>query len=476
MAVWDGAVFVDRTLAASASATEDGVTVVSGTSGSITITLNSTVGIAAGESVLIELGEHATFEATSTSMFTNPSALGSYRIDVATKDAGNGALDATRAMIAIVAPVSITAVGENIPPVRSSGLPTGIVAAGNDEVEISLETNEIATCRYAESSGISYDDMTAQFASAGGTLFYAVVTGLQNNTSYTFYVRCRDFYGTVNIDDYAITFSLAENPISNTSIAQQGSGTGEGPIAGGSPVLYLAAVTLSGLAPPQSTVAILRDGVAATTASAGSDGTFSAHVAGLERGVYTFLTYATDSAGRKSAPVSSTITLGQGTSNTVSNLFLPPTIALEESSQSGADSRAVGASVPESTVEVSLRTGGAEKKYTAASGGSGSSGAWGVTIPAGDIRGAGSLRARARLGDRVSESSAPISIGSSEAGAREENASGEGGDSNGDGKVNLVDFSIMLSSWGTNDERVDLNKDGTVNLADFSILLFNWTG
>jgi hypothetical protein len=49
-------------------------------------------------------------------------------------------------------------------------------------------------------------------------------------------------------------------------------------------------------------------------------------------------------------------------------------------------------------------------------------------------------------------------------------------DINGDGKVNLVDFSIMLSVWGTNAPNADFNTDGTVNLADFSILLFDWTG
>jgi hypothetical protein len=49
-------------------------------------------------------------------------------------------------------------------------------------------------------------------------------------------------------------------------------------------------------------------------------------------------------------------------------------------------------------------------------------------------------------------------------------------DLNGDGKVNLVDFSILLSFWGTSEENPDINGDGIVNLADVSIMLFNWTG
>ena len=55
-------------------------------------------------------------------------------------------------------------------------------------------------------------------------------------------------------------------------------------------------------------------------------------------------------------------------------------------------------------------------------------------------------------------------------------AGGNRSDLNKDGKVNLVDFSILLSFWNTDDAIADINQDGTVNLADFSIMLFNWTG
>jgi hypothetical protein len=53
-------------------------------------------------------------------------------------------------------------------------------------------------------------------------------------------------------------------------------------------------------------------------------------------------------------------------------------------------------------------------------------------------------------------------------------------DLNRDGKVNLIDFSILLFWWntdgGTSDPSADINADSKVNLVDFSILLFNWTG
>ena len=53
-----------------------------------------------------------------------------------------------------------------------------------------------------------------------------------------------------------------------------------------------------------------------------------------------------------------------------------------------------------------------------------------------------------------------------------------GADLNFDGKVNSIDFSIMLFFWKTNlpfaNACVDINKDQKVNSVDFSIMLFQW--
>jgi uncharacterized membrane protein YgcG len=56
-------------------------------------------------------------------------------------------------------------------------------------------------------------------------------------------------------------------------------------------------------------------------------------------------------------------------------------------------------------------------------------------------------------------------------------ARANGTDINGDGKVNLVDFSILLYNWGRPKiSKVDLNGDNVVDLRDFSIMLYWWTG
>ena len=48
------------------------------------------------------------------------------------------------------------------------------------------------------------------------------------------------------------------------------------------------------------------------------------------------------------------------------------------------------------------------------------------------------------------------------------------GDVNHDGIVNVLDLSILLSAWSTNNATADLNGDHTVNVLDLSIMLSHW--
>jgi hypothetical protein len=48
------------------------------------------------------------------------------------------------------------------------------------------------------------------------------------------------------------------------------------------------------------------------------------------------------------------------------------------------------------------------------------------------------------------------------------------GDLNTDGKVDILDLSIMLSHWNTNNATSDINHDGNVTVLDLSALLSHW--
>jgi hypothetical protein len=49
------------------------------------------------------------------------------------------------------------------------------------------------------------------------------------------------------------------------------------------------------------------------------------------------------------------------------------------------------------------------------------------------------------------------------------------GDVNGDGRINALDLSALISHDGQNYPAADFNKDGTVGAADMAILLSRWT-
>jgi hypothetical protein len=48
------------------------------------------------------------------------------------------------------------------------------------------------------------------------------------------------------------------------------------------------------------------------------------------------------------------------------------------------------------------------------------------------------------------------------------------GDANGDGKVNILDASLVGIKWAGTDPCSDLNNDGKVNILDASIIGLNW--
>jgi hypothetical protein len=47
-------------------------------------------------------------------------------------------------------------------------------------------------------------------------------------------------------------------------------------------------------------------------------------------------------------------------------------------------------------------------------------------------------------------------------------------DLNGDGIVDSIDLSILVSRWGSSDATADINNDGTVDALDLSVLVSNW--
>ena len=99
-----------------------------------------------------------------------------------------------------------------IPPVRSTGAPTGTLPAGTTQVTLSLTTDEPAICRYADRPGTDYSQMPNTFATTGGTNHKTIVYSLGDGQTYSECIRCMDQANNANTDDYTITFSIEETP------------------------------------------------------------------------------------------------------------------------------------------------------------------------------------------------------------------------------------------------------------------------
>ncbi len=132
---------------------------------------------------------------------SNDTALDLYAI-TSGKNIAHGRIDAYAAVFAALSGVSLP---DTTPPVRSNGLPMNVV--GSRDVVLSLVTDELATCKYSATAGLSYGSMPNTFSITGG-LSHSKSLTLSDSGSYSYYVRCIDAVGNVNTNDYAITFSV----------------------------------------------------------------------------------------------------------------------------------------------------------------------------------------------------------------------------------------------------------------------------
>lgn len=233
----------------------------------------------------------------------------------------------------------------------------------------------------------------------------------------------------------------------------------------------LTRVVLRGKAYPNSTVNILLDGKVKGTALADSNADFQYSSTEITAGTATFGFTAKDAHGVESVTTSVVFDVAQSAVSTVANIFFPPTIAVSERQVPKGDPFTVsGFTVPQANV--SSEIGGGTKTTLAAT--ADGTGAWAIQVDTKSLTdGLHTVKAYFKQDGGIQSGfgkSISFSVG--------EGAFADTGtaDLNGDGKVNLVDFSIFLLKWNSDDIQSDFNGDGTVNLGDFSIMLFNWTG
>lgn len=234
-------------------------------------------------------------------------------------------------------------------------------------------------------------------------------------------------------------------------------------------------VSVVGKAFPNVTVNILIDGESVGTVRTNSKAEFTFNI-DTDPGTASMSFWANDNSGTRSATVNTTFDVTQGAVTNLNGILIPPTIKASNTKVNpGALITLSGQTVPSATVEVSIDNG--KKTLTATSDANGN---WNVQFDTSTVTvdthtakarfstGSGALKTESTYGTALS-----LFVGV-------EGKATSNSDLNRDGKVNLIDFSILIFWWGTpggnSNPPADINGNGKVGLEDFSILLFNWTG
>jgi len=263
----------------------------------------------------------------------------------------------------------------------------------------------------------------------------------------------------------------------NESDCTSGGGGG----GGGSPYTPPAqqtTVNFTGRAYPKTSVTLLKDAQVAATTVTGSDANFEIALADLSAGNYIFSIYGEDKYGNRSSLLTFPVSVASNVTTNVSGIFIAPTIDVDKSEVKKGDNIAIfGQSSPASEITIYVSS---DEEFFAKT----PSDKDGIYLYNFDTAvldfGQHLTRSKVALNGEVSSFSKTVSflVGTRTVEKEKEEEETSRGDINNDGKVSLVDFSIM-SYWykrSSPPASVDLNNDGNVSLVDFSILAYYWTG
>lgn len=234
-------------------------------------------------------------------------------------------------------------------------------------------------------------------------------------------------------------------------------------------------VVFSGQAYPGSKIEVLRRGsldenasyltVPLETHKVSDDGTFDLSLGVLVSDEYFFALRVEDKDGRKTGIIAFNVDLKTTNILEARDIFMPPTVELEKTvAARGKEINIFGYAGPKNFIEVEI--GGSIVKTTEV----GEDGHWTTAISTSALT-PREYAVKVRQVDcsgQKSRFSLTKSFKISLLKFPEV-------DFNGDGIINITDWSVFLFRWGQDDEStrytIDLNKDGKINISDFSIFL-----
>ncbi len=349
--------------------------------------------------------------------------------------------------------------------------PIAVATPGNASVNLTW-TAATAALGYTISGydvGVSAADGGPYSYSNVGDVLAHTVQGLPNNSVRYFVVRANDFYG----NPIATSSQVSATPVGGNNNQNNAGGGGGGGGGGGAVATTIQA---SGITFPSALVYLVKDGVIIATAESTAQGTFSIGQS-VSPGTAVFTIYAADKNGNRTGSVSYTTDVQFGSTTKIENIVLPPLVTTDKESVKPGDIITItGRGAPNSNSVITIdEIPGLQFKVTLDS-----SGTFSTPFKVADLgNGAYSVRARLERNGTVTGLSQLIQfiVGNKTVDRTEQQQCSEA-DFNCDGKVNLIDFSILLFWFEKKNppDAIDLNHDGKVDIIDFSILMYYWTG
>lgn len=275
----------------------------------------------------------------------------------------------------------------------------------------------------------------------------------------------------------------------------------------------LGVLVLRGFAPPNSFLTVSRNTSVGATLEVSRDGTFEVAFSSLSENTYELRLFVEDPEGNISQTiVLSSVPVFRSGTTTVSNIVLPPTFVVDTPRiETGKNVRMHGFTVPRSSVILAAFSSRDFFSFSpplfVTKTTSDSRGSWNISFPAGELsRGNFKLKAQTQLASGLFSNFSQILdleiLSAIPRVSPEEPGEIPPGvppavppsspevfprpslpeslflkvDLNGDGKVDIIDLSILLYNWGVpKNPKADFNGDGIVDLVDFSIMLFYWS-
>lgn len=276
-----------------------------------------------------------------------------------------------------------------------------------------------------------------------------------------------------------ISTALCEAMEEEGGIPGGGSGGGSpGGLTGfipGSEEEVVTKVVVEGKSYPHADVHILVDGKVIGIVRTDAKADFFFETTDVSPGVASFSFWSEDKDGLKSTLLSLTFRIISGAVTTITGVYIAPTIEVDKKSvRRGEDITVYGQTVPKTAVHVHINS---EQEFIEELD-SEDDGDYSLifnTEPLDEDFHIAKALFQLEVEGNIIKSGFSKSV-SFHVGSLEGEALCPGADLNGDGRVNLTDFSILLFYWGTDNECADQNNDGKVDLIDFSIMMFYWTG